>query len=77
MITTSLSKVDIDLRSSLYQHILLAGGNTLFKGLPEKMINEVKKLGPKHMKVIEDCNFRLKFMLLKIENKCVGLGDLS
>lgn len=51
VITTSLSKVDIDIRSYLYQHILLSGGNTMFKGLPEKLTNEVKKLAPKHMKV--------------------------
>jgi actin-related protein len=46
-----LSKVDIDIRAYLYQHILLSGGNTLFKGLPEKLTNEVKKLAPKHIKV--------------------------
>lgn len=43
--------MDIDLRTYLYSHILLSGGNTLFKGLPEKLTNEVKKLAPKHMKV--------------------------
>ncbi|MCP4651397.1 MAG: hypothetical protein GY853_15130 [PVC group bacterium] len=51
IISTTLSKVDIDIRTHLYSHILLSGGNTLFKGLPEKLTNEVKKLAPKHMKV--------------------------
>ena len=51
IITTCLSKVDIDIRAPLYQNIILAGGNTLFKGLPEKLGSEVKKLAPKHMKV--------------------------
>ena len=51
LITTCLSKVDIDIRSNLYQHVLLTGGNTLFKGLPEKLGSEVKKMAPKHMKV--------------------------
>lgn len=51
MVTTALSKVDIDIRNSLYNHILLSGGNTLFKGLPEKMTNEVKKLAPNKMKI--------------------------
>jgi actin-related protein len=51
MITTCLSKVDIDIRAHLYQHTILSGGNTLFKGLPEKIGSEVKKLAPKHMKV--------------------------
>ena len=51
MITTSLSKVDIDIRANLYQHIWLTGGNTLFKGMPEKMVTEVKKMAPKYLKV--------------------------
>lgn len=51
IITTCLSRVDIDIRSLLFQHILMTGGNTLFKGLPEKLGSEVKKIAPKHMKV--------------------------
>ncbi len=51
IITTCLSKVDIDIRSTLYQYLILSGGNTLFKGFPEKVGNEVKRLAPKHMKV--------------------------
>jgi centractin len=50
IIANAINKVDIDIRSYLYQHILLTGGNTLFKGLPEKLNNEIKKLAPKHMK---------------------------
>jgi actin-related protein len=72
IITTSISKVDIDLRANLFQHILLAGGNTLFKGLPEKITNEVKKLAPKHMKVNFSYSIRLNYMLHKIGNICVG-----
>ncbi len=51
MIVTSLNKVDIDIRTPLYSHILLAGGNTLFKGIHEKLHTEIKKLAPKQMKV--------------------------
>jgi len=51
LIVTSLNKVDIDIRQPLYSHILLAGGNTLFKGITEKLHTEVKKIAPKHMKV--------------------------
>jgi len=32
----------------------------LFKGLPEKLTNEVKKLAPKHMKVIIPFSITLK-----------------
>lgn len=51
MVVTSLNKVDIDLRTPLYSHVLLSGGNTLFKGIHEKLHTEIKKLAPKHMKV--------------------------
>lgn len=52
MITTTLSKVDMDIRTPLYRNIFLSGGNSLIKGLPERITNEVKKLAPKHMKVM-------------------------
>lgn len=51
MISNCLSKVDIDIRKNLYQHILMTGGNTLFKGLPEKLKTEVGKVAPKLMRV--------------------------
>jgi centractin len=51
MITTSLNKVDIDLRKTLYSNILLSGGNTKFRGIEEKVLAEIKKLAPKQMKV--------------------------
>jgi actin-related protein len=50
MITTSLNKIDIDIRQPLYQHVLLSGGNTLFKGI-ERVHSEVKKLAPKYAKL--------------------------
>ena len=34
LISNSLSKVDIDLRMTLYNEIVLSGGNTLFEGFP-------------------------------------------
>lgn len=51
MVVTCLNKVDIDIRTPLYSHILLGGGNTMFKGIHEKLHTEIKKLAPKHMKV--------------------------
>ena len=38
VLTNSLSKVDIDLRMNLYNEIVLAGGNTMFEGFPERYI---------------------------------------
>ena len=51
MISTSISKVDIDIRSQLYKNIVLSGGNTLIKGVPERIINETKKAAPKNTKI--------------------------
>lgn len=44
MVSFCVSKVDIDIRSNVMQHILLAGGNTLFKNLKERTGTEIKKL---------------------------------
>jgi|LauGreDrversion4_2_1035121.scaffolds.fasta_scaffold618559_1 actin-related protein len=51
MIVTALNKVDIDIRTPLYQHVLLSGGNTLFMYIQEKLHSEIKKLAPKYMKI--------------------------
>ncbi len=34
LLANSLSKVDIELRNTLYNEIVLSGGNTMFEGLP-------------------------------------------
>jgi centractin len=52
MISTSLSKVEMEIRTTLFRNIHLSGGNSLLKGFPERITNEIKKLAPKHMKVM-------------------------
>jgi centractin len=47
----SLQKIDIDLRSTLYQNIVLSGGTTLLKGFGDRLINELKTLSPKGNKI--------------------------
>eukprot|EP00828_Plagiopyla_frontata_P008109 TRINITY_DN13973_c0_g1_i6.p3 TRINITY_DN13973_c0_g1~~TRINITY_DN13973_c0_g1_i6.p3 ORF type:complete len:293 (+),score=51.43 TRINITY_DN13973_c0_g1_i6:248-1126(+) len=44
LIITSIKKTDIDLRKTLYQEIVLAGGNTMFQCFPERILFEMKKL---------------------------------
>lgn len=34
LLANSLSKVDIELRNTLYNEIVLSGGNTMLEGLP-------------------------------------------
>ena len=41
---------DIDIRKELYNSIVLAGGTSMFNGLPERLIKEIKALAPKSMK---------------------------
>tara|TARA_B110000503_G_C7045627_1_gene370111 strand:- start:238 stop:537 length:300 start_codon:yes stop_codon:yes gene_type:complete len=42
----SIQECDIDVRKELYQAIMLSGGTTLYKGLPERMEKEIDALCP-------------------------------
>ena len=46
----SIQKCDIDIRKDLYNCIVLSGGNTMFKGLPERLTKEIKYFAPDSMK---------------------------
>ena len=45
-----IQKCDKNLQKKLYNNIILSGGNSLFKGLPERFTQELKKLVDKSMK---------------------------
>ncbi len=47
----SIQKADLDLRKTLYSNIVLAGGSTLFPGFGDRLLNEVKTLAPKDIKI--------------------------
>ena len=49
-INNSIQKCDIDIRKELYNTIVLSGGNTMYKGLPERLTKEVKKYAPESLK---------------------------
>lgn len=51
MINNCLKKTDLDLRKTLYDEILLTGGNTMIRGFPERLQNELMQLSPKDFKV--------------------------
>ena len=40
----AIAKTDLDLRSTLYQNIILSGGNTLLKNFGDRMLKELKYL---------------------------------
>ncbi len=42
MIMSSINKIDIDLKKNSYENIWLSGGNTAFKELKEKLVDELK-----------------------------------
>ena len=44
-----IKKCDSSLRKDLYNCIVLSGGNSMFKGLPERLTKEIKILAPKSM----------------------------
>ena len=46
----SIEKCDFDIRKELYNNIVLSGGNSMFKGLPERLFKEIKALAPESMK---------------------------
>ena len=46
----SINACDVDLRKDLYQTIILSGGTSLIRGLPERLAKEVKEQVPETMK---------------------------
>jgi len=46
----SINKCDIDVRRDLYSNIVLSGGTTMFKGLPQRLEKEVGNLAPSSVK---------------------------
>ena len=43
---SSIQKTDAEMRKDLYSNIILSGGNTNFRGLPERLTKEIQKLTP-------------------------------
>lgn len=52
VIVDSISKTDLDLRASLYKNVVLSGGSTLFKGFGDRMLQDLRRLAPKDLKII-------------------------
>lgn len=51
MVVNAIKKCDIDLRKTLYNSIIAAGGTTLFTGFSDRLHKSVQKLAPKDMKI--------------------------
>ena len=42
----SVMDCDVDIRRDLYQNVILSGGSTLFRGLPERLQKELDAVCP-------------------------------
>lgn len=51
----SINKCDKELHNELYSHIFLSGGNSHFRGLSERLENEIKKMTQNEKKVEVTC----------------------
>ena len=51
MINNSINKVDINIRTKLYDSIFLSGGNTIFKGMTNILNYKLTELAPKGVKI--------------------------
>lgn len=50
-IANSIARADLDLRKTLYSNIILSGGSTMFKGFGDRLLEEVKILAPRDIKI--------------------------
>lgn len=46
LIFNSIANTDIDTRKEFYKNIVLSGGNTIFLGIEQRLVNELKSLTP-------------------------------
>lgn len=51
LLAYSINRADLDLRMTLFSQIVLSGGSTTFTGFGERLLNEVRKLAPKDIKI--------------------------
>ena len=50
-LVNSIKKSDLDLRSTLYEQIVLAGGSTLLAGFGDRLLYEVRQRSPAHTRI--------------------------
>jgi len=51
VVVDSINRVDLDLRKSLFANVVLSGGSTLYKEFGTRLLNEVRKLAVKDIKI--------------------------
>lgn len=51
VVVDSINRVDLDLRKNLFANVVLSGGSTLYKDFGTRLLNEVRKLAVKDIKI--------------------------
>ncbi|CAJ0910999.1 5361_t:CDS:10 [Entrophospora sp. SA101] len=51
VVVDSINRADLDLRKSLFANVVLSGGSTLYKDYGTRLLNEVRKLAVKDIKI--------------------------
>eukprot|EP00927_Polykrikos_kofoidii_P065660 TRINITY_DN61390_c0_g1_i1.p1 TRINITY_DN61390_c0_g1~~TRINITY_DN61390_c0_g1_i1.p1 ORF type:complete len:382 (-),score=56.21 TRINITY_DN61390_c0_g1_i1:173-1318(-) len=51
LLGTAINRADLDLRMALYSQIVLSGGSTMFQGFGDRLLDEIRKLAPKDIKI--------------------------
>lgn len=51
VVADSINRADLDLRSSLFENIVLSGGSTLMRGFGDRLLSELKLLAPQNTKI--------------------------
>jgi len=51
VVVDSINRVDLDLRKALFANVVLSGGSTLYKDFGTRLLNEVRKLAVKEIKI--------------------------
>jgi centractin len=51
VLVNSIVKSDLDLRSTLFSQIVLAGGSTLVSGFGDRLLHEVRARSPSHTRI--------------------------
>src|SRR5437762_9820258 len=66
MLFTTIQSADVDIRRSLYGHIVLSGGSSMYPGLPSRLEKELKQLWL--TKVLHNDPTRLNQFKVRIED---------
>lgn len=51
VVVDSINRADLDLRKALFANVVLSGGSTLYKDFGTRLLNEVRKLAVKEIKI--------------------------